>query len=193
DIGVEGQAKTASSYNGTYQVLTKTEANTLEANKPYLMVVASADDQTILSAKAPVEINGDIRTFTGKRTTDEMPIDNGALSGNYSASTPEQGDYVLTSDSHGFAKATDAINVEGLHAYIKKDAIAGATADYLVLADDDVLTGIDEIMAGDVNVDVFNLQGVQLKTNVAAPEALNELAPGVYILRAGETTVKVLK
>ncbi|MDE5608666.1 MAG: hypothetical protein K2I64_07015 [Muribaculaceae bacterium] len=192
--GTEGAEQTSQDYAGSYQILTKAEANTLEANKAYLMVTVSSSDEPVAQTMSvPVEVNGDVCTFTGKRTTNEIPVENGALTGSYTKSTPEAGDYVLTSDGHGFAKATEDGNVEGLHAYIKKDAIPGATANYLVLAEDDVPTGIDEIMAGDVNVDVYNLQGVMLKANVAAPEALDELAPGIYILRAGNKTVKVLK
>ncbi len=182
----------------TYQMLTKVEALTLEAHKPYLMIVKTETPEPgeeIVPQSATVAVDGDVYTFSGKRGDNETPETNGVLTGTYSASSAAKDDYQLTADGKGFAKVTDeTAPVNTLHAYIKAGDLNGTDADYLLLAEpEDEHTAIDEIFANGLPVDVYNLQGVMLKTQVSAAEALRELDHGIYILRAGDKSVKVLK
>ncbi|MDE5608725.1 MAG: hypothetical protein K2I64_07315 [Muribaculaceae bacterium] len=89
-----------------------------------------------------------------------------------------------------------ATQIDAHHAYIAAADLPADHGELLLLAEpqaDDENTGIDEILAGDVNVDVYNIQGILLKADVKAAEALRELAPGVYILHGGDKTIKVIK
>ncbi|MDE6831596.1 MAG: hypothetical protein K2J07_02520, partial [Muribaculaceae bacterium] len=58
---------------------------------------------------------------------------------------------------------------------------------------DDVTTGIDVFFYYCAPVDVYTIQGVLIKTQVAPVEALRDLDCGIYILRAGDKAIKVLR
>lgn len=61
----------------------------------------------------------------------------------------------------------------------------------LVVTDTDPTTGIEDIFAGEENgpVDVYNLQGVLLKSNVDPANATEGLAKGVYIIGGKKVAV----
>ena len=55
------------------------------------------------------------------------------------------------------------------------------------------LTGIEDVTAeGTALVDVYSVQGVRVRANVAVGEATLGLAPGIYIVASGKTATKVL-
>lgn len=198
----------------SYRIINFDEVTALEANVPYIVVNDSfglggnesddnvqnmtsinllADGDAVSEAAEPLSY-----TFTGKEMPEENEVEHNVLNGVYTAKTIGEGDHQLfIIDSNSGFKALqegESAEVAPNHAYIPAEK--NAEGHMLLLAEPDedtALTGIDAIMAGDVNVDIYNLQGVMLKANVAPAEGLRDLAPGIYILRAGGHAVKVLK
>ncbi len=195
--------------NKTYQELTKVETGTLEANRAYIMMVkaeetpvevtdddtAGNEDQTTWLG-VPRKAAGKVYTFTGKRGENEVPAENGVLTGTYTELKVSEGDYMLISDGNAFGKVTENTpdTVSSLHAFIPKSYVGDATPDYLLITEPkDVATSVEAIMEGTVLVDVYDMQGVMIKSNVVAAKALRDVAPGIYILRADKKSVKVIK
>ena len=85
--------------------------------------------------------------------------------------------------------------IDAHHAYISAEDLPADHGEYLLLVEpkDDTQSGVEEIMAEGAPVDIFTPAGVVVRRQVAAAEALRELAPGVYILRSEKVSVKVIK
>ncbi|MDE6072358.1 MAG: hypothetical protein K2G53_07380 [Muribaculaceae bacterium] len=182
-----GSEVTVVNDNFAYQVLETTKVtDKLEANKPYMII------------KKPESDLANSYEFSGERTTDETVVGNGILVGTYSNNiqVPE-GDYILSDEGRGFEKQTrtDAWKDSALHAYLKGATIPGDGNTYLVLVDPETgePTSVQEILAGEENVDIYTLQGVRVAHDVVAAEGLRDLEPGIYIIRTQKSSVKVIK
>ncbi|MDE6340262.1 MAG: hypothetical protein K2K97_10825, partial [Muribaculaceae bacterium] len=182
----------------SYQLLQKVEATTLEANKTYLMMKKApaveepgTEENTPLSIKAA---SSEVYTFTGTPDANLDPEATGVMQGTYAEKAVGAGDYLLNDEGKGFEKLVSEASVDAHHGYISKDSLTDAP-DYLVLAEpeSDMPTNVDAIMAGEENVDIFTLQGVCVARDVNAAETLRTLEPGIYVLRSGDKTVKVIK
>ncbi|MBD5303599.1 MAG: T9SS type A sorting domain-containing protein, partial [Bacteroides sp.] len=66
---------------------------------------------------------------------------------------------------------------------------------YLLLVEPkaDSPDSVEEILAGEENVDIYTLQGVRVAHDVVAAEGLRDLEPGIYIIRTQKSSVKVIK
>lgn len=83
----------------------------------------------------------------------------------------------------------DVAYVEPAHAYIAADT-PGITHAAVYLdrpTDDDITTGVEGVSVDNMgaSVNVYSVTGLLIRQNVAAEEALRNLAPGVYILTDG--------
>lgn len=184
------------------------------ANVPYLVVsksVESTDEPesalSILSLKAAAKAEDEdavppTATFKGQATNTAAFDKVGLLTGvHVDTKLAEDEKLHVIGESGKMGAFVTNVGVglgqiDAHHAYISADDLPDDHGELLLLAEpqaDDETTGIDEILAGDVNVDLYNIRGVLLKADVPAAEALRGLAPGVYILRGGDKTIKVLK
>ena len=176
---------------GKYQVLTLEPVMVLEAHKAYFIQKAepSAEDEPVRFRVA----EQDNLKFIGIHNEGEI-TQNGMLAGTYEARTAVEGEYHLNETATYFKKATaDYLpEVPAHHAYIPAES--GATADYLFLAEKDVPTGVDELFSDDAaNADIYTVGGVLVRSQVNVAEALGDLDSGIYIIRSGKRTYKVIK
>ncbi|MDE6072154.1 MAG: hypothetical protein K2G53_06340 [Muribaculaceae bacterium] len=182
----------------TYQLLTMTPATTLEANKTYLMVKKSADTEepgTEETSPLAVKAAGsEVYTFKGAPNAILDAAATGVLTGAYEDKGVKEGDYLLNEGGKGFEKLGRAATVYSLHGYISQDGLT-ATPDYLLLVEPkaDSTDSVQEILAGEENVDIYTLQGVRVAHDVVAAEGLRDLEPGIYIIRTQKSSVKVIK
>ena len=182
----------------TYQLLTMTSATTLEANKTYLMVKKSADTEepgTEETSPLAVKAAGsEVYTFKGAPDAILDAAATGVLTGAYEDKGVNEGDYLLNEGGKGFEKLGRAATVYSLHGYISQDGLT-ATPDYLLLVEPkaDSTDSVQEILAGEENVDIYTLQGVRVAHDVVAAEGLRDLEPGIYIIRTQKSSVKVIK
>ena len=182
----------------TYQLLTMTPATTLEANKTYLMVKKSADTEepgTEETSPLAVKAAGsEVYTFKGAPDAILDAAATGVLTGAYDEKDVKEGDYLLNEGGKGFEKLGRAASVSAFHGYISQDGLT-ATPDYLLLVEPkaDSTDSVEEILAGEENVDIYTLQGVRVAHDVIAAEGLRDLEPGIYIIRTQKSSVKVIK
>lgn len=184
-------ADNAEGMEGTYQVLTLEPVTVLEAHKAYFIRKAEpeAEDDPV---RFRVGEQGNL-TFIGMHYEGDIAT-NGMLAGTYEARTAVEGEYHLNETATYFKKATANFlpEVPAHHAYIPAES--GATADYLFLSEKDVPTGVDELLSDHAaNADIYTTGGVLVRSQVNAAEALSGLDSGIYIIRCGNRTYKVIK
>lgn len=156
----------------------KVNEGVLDANKPYLVV---ATDAAPLNAVANVNV---------AVTEDELAqtAGNAAHIGSYTVQT-------VTSDANAtyygyqngeFVKANNG-TLNPFRTMIKVTGAAGANV--LTLKLEGTTTGINEAVSETGKADVYTLDGKCVRRGVAAKEALNGLAKGVYVVN-GRKIVK---
>lgn len=177
----------------SWQLINLNEVDKLEAHKTYLMMPAEQGPSAIRPMSV-TEGESDSYTFTGVRHHNETPDSNGTIIGTYTPETTvEAGHYMVHAD--GFEKIATDSQVAAHHGYIDGKSEGAPTADYLLFTEPESdTTGIDAIMAGEAGtIDIYDLNGVRLHKDVMPAEALESLAPGIYIIRSGNQAIKVLK
>lgn len=181
--------------------LTQVENEIMKAYTPYLLFgkitseATAAEDDT---ADAPRTL-----TFKGKAADGTgATLENGLLKGVLtSGAQAETGDFVLTYDNRNkevFGNIETPQEIAVNHAYIPLDKATGDAPGYLFFeapTADDIQSGLQVVaIDSEAIVDVFSIDGITLRTGSEAAEALNGLAPGIYVLRtASGATLKVLK
>ena len=178
--------------------------NNVTAGKVYELTdvngtVVNGDLITTIEANQPVLLNaGNYELKASNVTIEANPasMTNGALTGVYDATTviPE-GSYVLQNQSGqtGFYKveAGSEPTIGAYRAYLNADVVAAGVNVRLILLDDDSATGIDAVQNDkDAAVNVYNLNGILVRENVKASEALNGLQRGIYIVNGTKKVVK---
>ena len=166
-----------------YDVLTFTEVtNGLEANKPYILFW----DGT----------NGDgTRTFLNGYITNENDntvYTNGWLKGVMVDTKAPAGSYVLQYNDEllGFyhvAEGTE-VNVPAYHAYLQPTTDGNEVKAFVFNMDG--VDAIENIATSEVLVNVYDLNGVVVRKNVKACEALQNLKKGIYIVNGAKKAVK---
>ncbi|WP_302589383.1 hypothetical protein [uncultured Muribaculum sp.] len=178
-----------------YQVVELVKAEKIEANTPYL--VKKPDTHVNVAEE---ESSLPTHSFKGVPTNTENVYTSGLLTGTFISSDAQQGDYILMQNETGSAftlldnSVADAVSAN--HAYIAADGTSDNAPLLLfdVPENGDITTGIREIFDdGNAIVDVYTVNGIQLRSGIKVSEALKELTAGFYILRNGNTSVKVLK
>jgi hypothetical protein len=171
------------------------KAEKIEANTPYLV---KKPDTHINVAEE--ESSLPTHSFKGVPTNTENVYTSGLLTGTFISCGAQQGDYILMQNETGSAftlldnSVADAVSAN--HAYIAADGTSDNAPLLLfdVPENGDITTGIREIFDdGNAIVDVYTVNGIQLRSGIKVSEVLKELTTGFYILRNGNTSVKVLK
>lgn len=185
-----------------YQLINLTQVEIMKAYTPYLLFgsptpeATAAEDDT---ADAPRTL-----TFKGKAADGTgATLENGLLKGVLTSGVQTAADdFVLTYDNRNkevFSMAMTPQEVAVNHAYIPQEKATGEAPSLLFFeapTEDDMKTNGLQVVAIDSEaiVDVFSIDGITLRTGIEAAEALEGLAPGIYVLRtASGATLKVLK
>lgn len=185
-----------------YQLINLTQVEIMKAYTPYLLFgsptpeATAAEDDT---ADAPRTL-----TFKGKAADGTgATLENGLLKGVLTSGVQTAADdFILTYDNRNkevFSMAMTPQEVAVNHAYIPQEKATGEAPSLLFFeapTEDDMKTNGLQVVAIDSEaiVDVFSIDGITLRTGIEAAEALEGLAPGIYVLRtASGATLKVLK
>lgn len=186
-----------------YQLIefSRVDNEIMKAYTPYLIFGAITAETTAAendAADAPRTL-----TFKGKAADGTgATLENGLLKGVLtSGAQAEAGDFVLTYDNRNkevFSMAMTPQEVAVNHAYIPLEKATGEAPSLLFFeapSIDDIQSGLQVVaIDSEAIVDVFSIDGITLRTGIVAAEALDGLAPGIYVLRtASGATLKVLK
>lgn len=181
--------------------LTQVENEIMKAYTPYLLFGKITSEAT--AAEDDTEEAPRTLTFKGKAADGTgATLENGLLKGVLtSGAQAETGDFVLTYDNRNkevFGNIETPQEIAVNHAYIPLDKATGDAPGYLFFeapTADDIQSGLQVVaIDSEAIVDVFSIDGITLRTGIEAAEALEGLAPGIYVLRtASGATLKVLK
>lgn len=175
---------TAYTYSGTETdaadntVLQLTEAAALAANTPYI-----------------IKGNEGTYNFSGYGLATQDTYSTDGMTGTLVQTAAPADSYVLQNQSGqtGFYKveAGSEPTIGAYRAYLNADVVAAGVNVRLILLDDDSATGIDAVQNDkDAAVNVYNLNGILVRENVKASEALNGLQRGIYIVNGTKKAVK---
>lgn len=186
-----------------YQLIefSRVDNEIMKAYTPYLIFGAITAETTAAeddAADAPRTL-----TFKGKAADGTgATLENGLLKGVLtSGAQAETGDFVLTYDNRNkevFGSIETPQEIAVNHAYIPLEKATGEAPSLLFFeapSIDDIQSGLQVVaIDSEAIVDVFSIDGITLRTGIVAAEALDGLAPGIYVLRtASGATLKVLK
>lgn len=173
----------------------------MKAYTPYLLYgsptseAAVAEDDTAYTPRT--------LTFKGKAADGTgATLENGLLKGVLTSGVQTAtDDFILTYDNRNkevFSMAQTPQEVAVNHAYIPQEKATGDAPSLLFFeapTADDIQSGLQVVaIDSEAIVDVFSIDGITLRTGIKAAEALEGLAPGIYVLRtAAGATLKVLK
>lgn len=184
-----------------YQLINLTQVEMMKAYTPYLLFGKITSEAT--AAEDDTEEAPRTLTFKGKAADGTgATLENGLLKGVLtSGAQAEAGDFVLTYDNRNkevFSMAMTPQEVAVNHAYIPLEKATGEAPSLLFFeapTPDDIQSGLQVVaIDSEAIVDVFSIDGITLRTGIEAAEALEGLAPGIYVLRtASGATLKVLK
>lgn len=179
-----------------YHHFSLTKVDRIEAHEPY--VVAPATQPGASSAmRSFARAAGNTYLFSGV-PSDAVSYDS-PLTGTHEGQEIGSGDYALC-DSRIVAYFNrlgdnDISYVGPAHAYISADTpgIEHAAVYLDRPTDEDITTGVESVSADSMgaSVSVYSVTGLLIRRNVAAEEALRNLAPGIYILTDGLRSWKV--
>lgn len=181
--------------------LTQVENEIMKAYTPYLLFGKITSEAT--AAEDDTEEAPRTLTFKGKAADGTgATLENGLLKGVLTSGVQaEAGDFVLTYDNRNkevFSMAMTPQEIAVNHAYIPQEKATGEAPSLLFFeapTADDIQSGLQVVaIDSEAIVDVFSIDGITLRTGIEAAEALEGLAPGIYVLRtASGATLKVLK
>ena len=181
--------------------LTQVENEIMKAYTPYLLFGKITSEAT--AAEDDTEEAPRTLTFKGKAADGTgATLENGLLKGVLtSGAQAETGDFMLTYDNRNkevFSMAMTPQEIAVNHAYIPQEKATGEAPSLLFFeapTADDIQSGLQVVaIDSEAIVDVFSIDGITLRTGIEAAEALEGLAPGIYVLRtASGATFKVLK
>lgn len=182
----------------------------LKANVPYIVEYRAyvqpdeSEQPEQIAAKRAAAAQTNTFIFTGIPTGDLSTYkdDSGMLVGSHSEQTPSAGEFVMNHNSSvgsAFTRVGEEENpvVAAHRAYISLPN-ANDKITHILLNDEQsdifTTTGIGAVeISGDTVVDVYNVSGILLRSGVPADEATENLSAGLYILRSGNLTSKIVK
>ena len=181
--------------------LTRVKDEIMKAYTPYLLYgsptpEASAAEDDTANAPRTLSFKGKVADGSG------APLENGLLEGVLTSDVQTAADdFILTYDNRNkevFSMAMTPQKVAVNHAYIPQEKATGEAPSLLFFeapTPDDIQSGLQVVaIDSEAIVDVFSIDGITLRTGIEAAEALDGLAPGIYVLRtASGATLKVLK
>lgn len=189
-----------------YHVLSLVPADMILANTPYVVKYAETAENPVspLSMRSaavrnsamPLDVNS--YSFTGVPENDGDEYTEGLLTGTLKGKTlsAASNHYVLTHDSENsyFRQHSEnsEVNISANHAYIAKESATDFSKSALQLEEPNrgENTGINEINANEIFVDVFSSTGVKVRSNVSIDNPLEGLEPSIYILSNGQHLLK---
>lgn len=154
-------------------------AETMEANTPYLIYVpANTAEQTFianvtLEEAAPASVTYGDYTFKG----------------NYEANMP-MADLYGVADKDGvqkIMKGSAAAKLQGTRAYFDYSGQSNVSGMRINLEGEGGVTSIDGVQVLSGSCDVYNLQGIRVRT---AATSLEGLTPGIYVVNGKKVMVK---
>ena len=166
--------------NGESVVLNFSEPVTeIEAGVPYIVKAGEPVNQ--------ITVNGVVVKAAAPQT---LTVDNVSMQGNY-ASMKITGDNYFISNNKFYRAADKTITVNGFRAYITFSDAQAAGINTMFINIDGEVTAIDEAVedVSDELVNVYTMNGVCVKADVKASEALNGLQRGAYIVN-GKKVIK---
>jgi hypothetical protein len=178
------------------QVMKLTRVYDIAANTPY--VIKRTVSKKVHTRGESSDTSTGV-SFTGIPTNDADSYTDGMLTGTFTDTTLEAGDYALNSTTEKFELVTEEDNVtlSAYHAYIDTTSLESENIDTTSvstfgMSDPSVTTGIDAVMfTANATVDVYNIGGTKVRSGVAYSNALNGLAPGIYMVRCGNYVEKI--
>ena len=181
----------ASAYVAKYEkewVLHLTEVDAIEANKPYVYTTESG----IMSRAA----SSPTFSFSGIPANDSDTYTQGVLTGSHVEHPVAAGEFIIkpTLDGSVFSRVTpdESFTLPAHSAYIADSE--AADINHMLLDDYLISTGTETNMVSvDDSVEVYSTAGVLLRSGVRAADALDGLAPGLYLLRSATAVTKVAR
>ena len=157
----------------------------LEANTPALFQ-GEMTGITVTFSATGVEVAATENAVLTKTIGESGYILTGSLS---TIDALSEGDLFIARDKFWSVGTTNKVGMQAFRAYIDAPESAPAQVNALRIMIGDV-TSIRQILSdGTLPVDVYSLQGVQLRKNVECGEALEGLPAGIYIV-GGKKVVK---
>lgn len=169
-----------------YSVNNSTESN----GKNAVLDLVKVEGKIV--ANTPYIVKGAVNTYTFKGIPEnvEDAYTEGWLTGVMKETVAPKGGYVLQNQEGRLAfylVGTDDITVPAYHAYLSLPEESQVVAFVFNLSD---VTGINGIEASDAPVNVYNLNGVLVRKNVKACDALKGLENGIYVVNGVKKAVK---
>ena len=156
--------------DGTQTSLTFTPAENIVAGKPYLIKVNEDIDNIVLENV----------TFS-ESEPQSVSVNGVNMIGNYSKTFVPQDCYFINNNAFYLADQENTVNLKGFRAYITTDDVVKVNR--MLIDIDGTLLSIKDLHHGEGgNVDVYNLQGIKVCSNVEKENALKLLNKGVYII-----------
>lgn len=174
--GVKAYTCNATAANDSGETLVLTDVQEVKANTPYILYAANG------YAGEPL---------TGWGTASADSYKTGLLTGVYVNTPVPRDSYVLQNHDGktGFYLVTENdIEVPANYTYLNVSGAVGVHA--FVFNLDEIATDINHIESADTLVDVYGIDGVLVRKNVKASDALNGLHKGIYVVNGAKKTVK---
>lgn len=174
--GVKAYACSATATSNTGETLILTDVQEPKANTPYILYAANG-------------YSG--QPLTGWGTASSNSYNTGLLTGVYVNTPAPRNSYILQNQDNklGFYLVTENnIEVPANRAYLNVPESAGVHA--FVFNLDEVVTGINPVEDTDTLVNVYSIDGVLVRKNVNATEALCGLHKGIYVINGTKRVVK---
>ena len=157
--------------NGTQTSLKFSPAEGIVAGKPYLVKVDKDINHIVLEKV----------TFSDAEPQ-TISVNGVNMTGNYTKTFVPQDCYFINSNAFYLADQENTVNLKGFRAYITTDDIVKVNS--LLIDIDGTLLDINDILKKEEHLifDVYNLQGVKVRSSVEKSDALNNLSKGIYII-----------
>ena len=157
----------------------------LEANTPALFQGETAGTTLTFSA-SDAEVAATADAVLTKTISESGYTLTGSLS---TISALSEGDLFIARDKFWSVGTTNKVRMQAFRAYIDEPESAPARVNALRILVGDATSIRQALSDGTLPVDVYSLQGVQLRQNVARDAALEGLPAGIYIV-GGKKVVK---
>lgn len=168
---IEARELTDVEVNGTQTSLKFSPAEGIVAGKPYLVKVDKDINHIVLEQV----------TFSDAEPQ-TISVNGVNMTGNYTKTFVPQDCYFINSNAFYLADQENTVHLKGFRAYITTDDIVKVNS--LLIDIDGTLLDINDILKEEEHLifDVYNLQGVKVRSSVEKSDALNNLSKGIYII-----------
>jgi hypothetical protein len=168
---IEARELTDVEVNGTQTSLKFSPAEGIVAGKSYLVKVDKDINHIVLEQV----------TFSDAEPQ-TISVNGVNMTGNYTKTFVPQDSYFINNNAFYLADQENTVHLKGFRAYITTDDIVKVNS--LLIDIDGTLLDINDILKEEEHLifDVYNLQGVKVRSSVEKSDALNNLSKGIYII-----------